>query len=141
MAERRQPTPGEIVIMAASGLMLIGSFLPFYKAGDFNWSAWSNAFSLFPLTTLMVLLTVAIGVVVALRLFANVDLPERLWLFTLPQLEFALSMLVAITMLCYVIRDTGAIDKGIGAWLMVLAAIALAVGMVLSRTQPREVGP
>ncbi len=139
MADRQQPTPGEIVIMAGAVLMLAGSFLPFYEAGPFSWSAWSNAFSLFPLTILMVLLALAIGIAVALRRFGHVALPARVWMFSAAQLELALSTLIAITMLCYVIRDTGALDKGVGAWLMVLAALALPTGIFMARAQQREV--
>jgi hypothetical protein len=140
MAERAQPSTGEIVAMVGAAVVLIGSFMPVYKVEeqgfDESWSAWSNSFSLFPLLTLCVLFAVAIGVVIALTRFGNVNLPERVWIFTLNQLGVVLSLLVAITALCYVIRDMGeGIDKGIGGWLIVLGAIALAAGEIMSQNQ------
>lgn len=36
VADKKPPTPAEIVIMAAGGVMLIGSFLPFYEAGSMS---------------------------------------------------------------------------------------------------------
>jgi hypothetical protein len=140
MAERAQPTTGEIVAMVGAAVVLIGSFMPVYKVDeqgfDESWSAWSNAWSLFPLLTLCVLFAVAIGVIIALTRFGNVNLPERVWIFTMNQLGVVLSLLIALTALCYVIRDMGeGLDKGIGGWLVVLGAIALAVGEIMSQNQ------
>jgi hypothetical protein len=140
MAERAQPTTGEIVAMVGAAVVLIGSFMPVYKVEeqgfDESWSAWSNAWSLFPLLTLCVIFAVAIGVIIALTRFGNVNLPERVWIFTMNQLGIVLSLLIAVTALFYVIRDMGGgIDKGIGGWLIVLGAAALAAGEIMSQNQ------
>ena len=60
--------------MVSGVVMLIASFLPFYSigattdnslGGDLNWSAWSNALSLFPLATLTALIVAGLAVQVA----------------------------------------------------------------------------
>ena len=73
----KNPTPGEIVVMAGAGLALIFSFLPFYKieVGNFsdNTSAWGAG--LFPVATLIPIFAVIAGVLVALVRFGNVQYP------------------------------------------------------------------
>lgn len=77
--------------------MLVGSFLPFYEMdlapteseGGFeefgaalfgffietSWSAWSDAWSIFPLLTLCVVLSILVGLVAGLRRFTAVRTP------------------------------------------------------------------
>ena len=86
--------PAESVILAGGALMLIGSFLPFYKfsflGASKSWSSWSSATNLFlfPLTTLIVVFGVVMAVQVTVAAFApNTNLPDRLLGFTWDQIH------------------------------------------------------
>lgn len=126
--------------MASGVLMLIFSFLAFYKVdgNDFfegeKWSAWSNALSLFPLATIVVLATVALAVVVAVNRFASAGLPERVGLYSWSDLRLLVGVLGTITLLSYVFRS-GDIDKGIGLYICTLAGIGLIAGAVMERSE------
>ena len=140
--------PSESVILAGGAIMLIGSFLPFYKFSFLgvskSWSSWSSATNLFlfPLTTLIVVFGVVMGVQVALATFApSTNLPDRLLGFTWDQIHLLLAFQVAIMMLAYLTRDKGGLDWGIGFWLMLLAAVALMVGAILRTRDPAGTPP
>ena len=49
-------------------------------------------------------------------------------MFSWMQLELLVAIIIALTVLGYVLRS---IDKGAGAWLLLISACALAVGQVL----------
>ncbi len=125
MAEgsRQQPTPGEIVIMAAGAVMLVFSFLHF--AGDT--SAWGKY--LFPVTALLPLYGVVMALQIALVRFGNVNMPGRVGTFTWEQIHLVLGLLAGLMAIAWLITDTG--DKQIGLWFEVLGGIALAVGALM----------
>jgi hypothetical protein len=136
-------TPGDIVILGAGVLMLVGSFLPFYKAetaaffaiSTQSWNAWSTAENqlLFPIATLVVLFGIAMAAHVALTTF-SVDLPRRPLGFTWDQIHLVLGFHATIIMFAFLLRDPtfpASIERSIGMWLMLLAAIGLLVGGVL----------
>ncbi len=140
-------TPPGIVILAGGAVMLIGSFLPFYKfsllGSSRSWSSWSSSTNLllFPLTTLIVLFGVLMAVQVAVATFApSTNLPDRPLGFTWDQIHLVLAFQAAIMMLAYLIRDKGGLDLGAGFWLMLLAAIALVVGAIM-RTRDQAGAP
>jgi hypothetical protein len=132
-----QPTPGELVGIGAGVVLLIGSFLPFYSfdvdipgfAGE-DWSAWSNDLNLFPLATLVVLLGVATAARIAVNRFGTA--PDAAWM-RWGEYDLVLGVLASITTLAFIFRDLGdfAVDTGIGAWLMLIGAIALVVSAAL----------
>ena len=69
---------------------------------------------------------------VALVAFApGVNLPDRVLGFTWTQIHLVLGFQATIMMLAFLIQSTSPSDKGIGLFLMLLAAIALLVGAVL----------
>jgi hypothetical protein len=130
-----QPTPGELVGIGAGVVLLIGSFLPFYSidASGFrseDWNAWSNDLNLFPLATLAVLLGVATAARIAVARFASP--PDAAWM-RWGEYDLVLGLLATLTLTAFVLRDLGdfSIDKGIGAWLVLIGAIALIVSAVL----------
>lgn len=128
-----QPTPGELVGIGAGVVLLIGSFLPFYSidASGFrseDWNAWSNDLNLFPLATLAVLLGVATAARIAVARFASPpDAPWMRW----GDYDLVLGLLVTLTVVAYFFRDLGVPDLGIGAWLLLIGAVALLVSAVL----------
>jgi hypothetical protein len=117
--------------------MLIFSFLAWYKLDFFgeseSWSAWSNAFNLFPLATLVVLLGVGLAAAVGAARFGGVSLPGDVAGFSWSDLRLLFGILATLTLLTYLLRDTAEVDKGIGLIITTLAAIGFLVGAVLER--------
>jgi len=80
---------------------------------------------------------------VAVVAFApGVHMPERVLGFTWTQIHLVLGFQATIMMLAFLIQSTTPLDKGIGLFLMLLAAIALLVGAVLRmQEQPSGSAP
>jgi hypothetical protein len=131
----KNPTPGEIVVMAGAGLALIFSFLPFYKIEILNvsdsTSAWGSG--LFPVATLIPIFAVIAGVLVALVRFGNVQYPPGGFLgFTWHTLLVALTFFAAILAVAYLIVDKGpGGGLGFGFWFVLIGAVGSLVGAVL----------
>ena len=123
MADRHSLTPGEIVIMAAGGAMLVFSFLYFY--GDR--SAWGS--HLFPVATLLPVYGVVMALQIALTKFAGVELPDSVVGFTWEQLQLTIGAMAGLMAIGWLLTDTG--DKQIGQWFEILGGIALLAGAVL----------
>lgn len=123
MADGQQPTPGEIVIMAAGAVMLIFSF--FHFAG--NRSAWQSG--PFPIATLLPLYGVIMALQIALTKFANVNLPARIAGFTWEQVHLALGLMAVVMAIGFLLTDYG--DKQVGEWFEILGGIALLVGALM----------
>lgn len=123
MPDRQPPTPGEIVIMVAGGLMLVFSFLHF--AG--NTSAWGTG--LFPIATLLPVYGLLMAVQIALTKFGSVNLPGSVLGFTWDQLLLVVGAMAGLMAIGWLLTDYG--NKQIGAWIEILGGIALAVGAVM----------
>jgi len=135
--------PGNLVILVAGVVMLIASFLAFVKysspsvnignvhiGGSVSYSAWSS--HLFLIATIPALIGVVMAAHVAVTAFApQVKLPERVLGLTWTQTHLVLGFQATIMMLAFLIQDNIYGDKGIGLFLMLIAAIALLVGAVL----------
>lgn len=148
-APRQSPSvpPGEIVVIASGVLMLIFSFLTWYEIEESSffegqsWSAWSNAFNLFPLATLIAVIGAVLAAATAAARFGGVALPDRLAGFSWSQLRLAAGVLGTLTLLAYYLRsfgDDGSIDKGIGMLVTLLASVGLLVGAVLTHRETGE---
>jgi hypothetical protein len=137
----KNPTPGEIVVMAGAGLTLIFSFLPFYKVeiGNFtdDTSAWGSG--LFPVATLIPIFAVVAGVLVALVRFANVRYPPGGFLgFGWHPLLLALTFFAAVVAVAYLIVDKGAATSlGFGYWFVLIGAVGSMVGAILMMNEAR----
>jgi hypothetical protein len=132
-----KPSPANIVILVAGAVMLIGSFLNFYKFASYSTSAWGSGegFGVFGIATVIVLCGVAMGVQVALSTFAsNVTMPDRVLGLTWDQVHLALGFQAALMMIAFLIRAKGPLEFGIGFWLMLIAGIALLVGAIMRVT-------
>lgn len=133
-------SPANIVILAAGVVMLIGSFLDFYKlslhgfGGSYSASAWSgaNGFGVFGIATVVVLCGVAMAAQVGLSTFASgVSLPDTPLGLSWDQVHLALGFQATLMMLAFLIRSKSSLSFGIGFWLMLLSAIALLVGAIM----------
>jgi hypothetical protein len=130
----KNPTPGEIVVMAGAGVTLLFSFFPFYKleVGDFsdNTSAWGSG--LFPVATFIVLFAVAAGVLVAMTTFANVHFPSAGFLgIARNPLLLVLTFFSALLAVGYLVLDKGGFDFGFGFWFVLIGSVATLVGAII----------
>jgi hypothetical protein len=121
----------QIIILASGGVMLIGSFLDFFKGAN----AWGSG--AFPIITLIPLLGIVSAVVIALKAFANVNLPDRVLTLNWVQIHLVLGVYAALMMLAWLLVKTGgsSVDRGAGFWLLFLGAIGLIVGAVMLRNE------
>jgi hypothetical protein len=134
---KRQPTVADIVMFAGGAVTFLFSFLHFID----NTNAWGTG--LFPVTTLIALLGLAMAVFVALDVLIGFRLPIFLT-FNYKQMYVTWGITAAGFMLCYLIVDKGGADTGAGLYLMLIGSLAMAVGSVLNvleiATQALNVG-
>jgi hypothetical protein len=134
---KRQPTVADIVMFAGGAVTFLFSFLHFID--DTN--AWGTG--LFPVSTLIALLGLAMAVFVALDVLIGFRLPIFLT-FNYKQMYVTWGITAAGFMLCFLIQDKGPADTGAGLYLMLIGSLAMAVGSVLNvleiATQPVSSG-
>jgi hypothetical protein len=121
---KRQPTVADIVMFVGGLVTLIFSFLDFFEGEN----AWSSG--LFPVTTIIAVLGLAMALFVALDLLAGFQLPTFLT-FTYKQMYVTWGIVAAVFMLAWLILDTPA-DKKAGLYLMLIGSLAMAVGSILN---------
>ena len=135
----KNPTPGEIVVMAGAGAVLLFSFFPFYsgKAGLGSTNAWGSG--LRPVATLIVIFAVAAGVLVAMVRFANVEYPPRgVFGFGYHQLLAALTFFATILSFAFLVVEKGPfVNLGFGFWLVFLGSVATLVGTVIMTNEAK----
>jgi hypothetical protein len=138
--KRVKLSPANVVILAAGVVILIGSFMAFYKvsvagSGSVSVNAWDRG--QFMIATLPALLGSFMALQVGLVAFGHIDMPNRLLGLTWDQVHLVLSLQAALLMLSFLARtrpsatfDTIRIETtlGIGFWLMLVAAIGLVAG-------------
>ena len=120
MNGNKSPTPAELTILVAGGVMLVASFLDF--EGDT--SAWGKY--LFPLTALLPIYGVIMAAQVALTAVLGMKLPPRVAGFTWEQVHLVLGLFAGLLALAWMVTDTG--KKPIGQWLIIASGFALAIG-------------
>ena len=140
-----------LIIVVGGAVMLIASLLDFAGSRSFplgdghsirvgGGNAWSTGH--FLIATIPVLLGVAMAAQVALVAFASgVKLPDRVLGLSWTQIHLVLGFQATIMMLAFLIRDTGGLGKGIGLFLMLIAAIALLVGAVMRMQETSDTPP
>jgi hypothetical protein len=137
--QHRKLTPANTVILSAGVVMVLGSFLAFYKFsfGGFSksYNAWNRDVALFGVATIPVLFGVIMAAHVAIATFASTNLPARVLGFTWDQIHVALGFQATVMMVAFFVRDKGPYDFGVGFYLMLVAAIALLVGAVMRQRE------
>jgi hypothetical protein len=136
---KRQPTVADIVMFVGGVVTFIFSFLHF--VADVN--AWSSdVFGLFPITTLIAIVGLAMAVFVALEIFLGFHLGTFLT-FNYKQIYVTWGIFCGGLMLCYLVMDKHGANSGAGLWLMLIGSLAMAVGSILNvlgiATQPLNV--
>ena len=149
--EKLKLSTANLVILGGGVLMLIASFLDFTQSRTISvegislhvsvggGSAWASGH--FLITTIPVLLGIVMAAQVAVVGFASgVKLPDAVLGLTWDQIHLVLGFQATIMMLAFLIQDTSGLGKGVGLYLMLIAAIGLLVGAVL-RTREAPAAP
>jgi hypothetical protein len=124
-------SPGKLTQIIGSFVVLLFSFLPWYS-GPFGFSvnAWDKG--LFPMASWAPLFAIAVGFIVAARTFKFVNVPEKVWEFTMDQVVVVLSIFTLLITLSYLISSHGG-SIGFGLILCLLGAIAMVAGFFMDR--------
>ena len=130
----KQVKPADIVIMASGAVAFLFSFFDWFSAdGGFSINGWDTDLT-FPLGWYIGIFGLLMGLQVALEKFANVNFPETVVSFTWTQVHLVLSVFAVLLAFGWLLVNPFEgleVDKGIGLWLSVLAAIGLLVGAIL----------
>jgi hypothetical protein len=141
---RTRPTPAEWVTVGAGFVVVVASFLPWYRlpvtvlldgSATRTSSAWSRGFA--PTTLLPAAFALAIAIPVVLARLADLHLPERIAGMRCAQLRIVLAIAAALLALTEVATNRlyGPVSfvRGPGLWLTVLGSFGLLAGVLLDR--------
>jgi hypothetical protein len=120
---KRQLTVADIVMIVGGAVTFIFSVLDFFEGTN----AWASG--LFPVTTIIAVLGLAMAVFVLLDLLAGFQLPPFLT-FNYKQMYVTWGVTAAVFMLAWLIIDGP--DKKAGLYLMLIGSLAMAVGAILN---------
>ena len=124
-------SPGKLTLIIGAFVVLLFSFLPWYSASfGYSVNAWGSG--LFPMASWSAIFAIVVGFVVAARTFKFVNLPEKVWEFTMDQVVLVLSVFTLLITLSYLVTShAGSI--GFGLILCFLGAIAMVAGFFMDR--------
>lgn len=134
---------GQKIIGATGILLLIDSFLPWFKkdygAGSFSGTYTKNGWGSF-LSLLAVLIAIALVAFVAVRAFADVNLPDKLGNLGWGQVQLiAAAVSLALIVLQLLIGKKVSIvslDRALGIYIGVVLAAAMTYGAFLTMKDP-----
>ena len=118
-----KPTPAELTILIAGGVMLPASFFDFYTGA----SAWAKY--VFPVATLLPIYGLIMAAEIAITDLGGVKLPGRVAGFTWEQIHLVLGLMAGLMAVAWFVTDTG--KKPVGQWIEIAGGIALAVGALI----------
>ncbi len=126
-------SPGKLTLLIGAAVTFVFSWFPWYSisgfGSDFSRNAWQSG--TFPMATWAPVLAIVVGFVVAGQAFRFVDLPERIWEFTLDQVVLILSVFALLVTISYLIVDKGGASIGFGLILCFLGTIAMVAGFFM----------
>lgn len=124
-------SPGKLTQIIGAFVVLLFSFLPWYSASfGYSVNAWSKG--LLPMATWAPLFAIAVGFIVAARAFKFVNLPEKVWEFTMDQVVLVLSVFSLLITFSYLVASHGG-SIGFGLILCLLGAIAMVAGFFMDK--------
>lgn len=156
--ESRSLSRKQIIVGLGGLLLLIGSFLPFYKAPiaestdefdlgavfgallDTSWKVWSDAWSMFPILPVAIILLLSIVAVVVLPTFTGIRTPQKMFGQQFDQFARCASLLALATIANYILRNfanstTGwELEAGTGAWVTAVGAALVVIGIFSETT-------
>ncbi|MEX2108549.1 MAG: hypothetical protein WD827_06655 [Solirubrobacterales bacterium] len=137
------PSQGDIAILVAGGVMLLGSFLTVLSGDGEGINAWHEG--LIPLYLVPVALGLAMAAHIALTTFGSIRIPDRILGIEWNEVHRGFGIHAALMMLAFwvgnfffTVADESVPnpDKGVGFWLMLIAALGLAAGAILRTREP-----
>ncbi|MGZ8734750.1 MAG: hypothetical protein ACXW1M_06145 [Acidimicrobiia bacterium] len=141
---RTRPTPAEWVMVGAGSVVVVASFLPWYRlpvsvlldgTSPRTSSAWSRGFA--PTTLLPVVFALAVALPIVLARLADLHLPKRIAGMQCAQLRTVLAVGAALLALTEVAtnRMYGPVSlaRGPGLWLTLLGSFTLLAGALIDR--------
>lgn len=152
----------QIVIGVGGLFLLIGSFMPFYNAPieestdefdfgavfgallDTSWKVWSDAWSMFPIVPIAMILLLSIAVVVVLPSFTAIRPPQKVFGQQFDQFAKCTSLLASATIATYILRNfvnsttSWDLEAGNGAWVIAVGAVLTVIGIFTGSTDVRS---
>ncbi len=123
---------GKLVTLIGAGVTLIFSFLPWVSFNGFgSRSAWGSG--LFPMATWAPICAAVVGFCVAAEQFKFVNIPKKIWEFTLDQVVLILSIFCLVITLSYLAMDKGGAGMGFGLILSFLGTCAMVGGFFMDK--------
>ena len=128
-------SPGKITLMAGAAVTFIFSFLPWYSAKGFGFKFSANAWQsgMLPIATWAPVLAIVAGFAVAAKAFKFLELPEKIWEFTVDQLVLIFSVFTLIITVSYLIMDHGGASIGFGLILCLIGSVAMVAGFFMDK--------
>lgn len=124
----KQPTPGEITIMASGAVAFIFSFVPWFGyAGIASANAWDTG--IFPVMTYLGIFGLIMAGQVAATKFGSLSLPDRVMSFTWTQIHVIMGLFTTLLGVGFLI--TSGDGKKLGLYVSAFAGIGLLVGAIL----------
>jgi hypothetical protein len=132
---KRQPTIAELLVGVGGGVTVLFSFFGVVRIGTAYpgaVNAWGTG--AFPLATIPAVLGLASCAYVALGLFTDVRLPERVLSFTWPQILVTWGITASAVTLAYAMVDKAGGSLAVGGWLMLFGSLTMAAGAIATLT-------
>lgn len=126
---------GKLVTLGGAGITFLFSFLPWVSYSGYgaslSRSAWSSG--LFPMATWAPICALVVGFLAAVEQFKFLNLPAKIWEFTVAQIIVILSVFSLIITLSYLMLDKGGAGMGFGLILCFLGSVAMLGGFVMDK--------
>lgn len=128
-------SPGKLTIIIGAIVTFLFSFLPWATVSGYGSGISANAWGsgMFPMATWAPVLALVVGFIAAAQAFEFVELPAKIWEFTLDQIIFILSAFSLVITLSYLVVDKGGASNGFGLFLSFLGTVAMIAGFFLDR--------
>lgn len=128
-------SPGKLVIIIGAAVSFLFSFLPWATVSGYGSGISANAWGsgMFPMATWVPVLALVVGFIASAQAFEYVELPAKIWEFTLDQIVFVLSVFSLLITLSFLVLDKGGASNGFGLFLSFLGTVAMVAGFFLDR--------
>lgn len=128
-------SPGKLTLLIGAAVTFIFSWLPWYSisgfGSNFSRNAWQSG--TFPMATWAPVLALVVGFIVAAETFKFLELPEKVWEFTLDQIVLILSIFALLVTISYLIVDKGGASMGFGLIVCFIGTVAMVAGYFLDK--------
>jgi len=151
------PDTGRYVVFVSAAVLLVASLLTLYEIDlgledeeadlgtamfggllETSWKVWSDAWSIFPLVPIVLVLALVGAAWLAAEHANGMNVPDRVLGVPAADVRVILGVLAILTMAAYVLRTfmaggDEALGLGVGGWLLLAGSIGYLVGAILDR--------